>query len=72
MARAPDVVAEFVVGPICPPEAVLDLLAGQLSDTFLPEVAAGRRSVAVCSPRDSVGSNVVTVGLWIGAPDPDD
>lgn len=66
VARAPDVVAEFVVGPICPPEAVLDLLAGQLSSNFLPEVASGRRSAAVCSPRDGLGTNVVTVGLWIG------
>ena len=73
MARAPDVVAEFVVGPTCPPDSVLTLLAGQLSSNFLPEAGAARRSVAVCAARGSVGSNVVTVGLWLGAEaDPDD
>ena len=69
MARAPDVVAEFVVGPTCPSDEELTLLAAQLSRNFLPDVGAGRRSAAVCVARDSVGSNVVTIGLWLEAED---
>jgi hypothetical protein len=60
----PDVVVELAVGPICPPQSVLDELAEELSDNFLPTLGRNRRALAVCASREALGTNVVSMGIW--------
>jgi hypothetical protein len=66
MPLEPDVVTEFAVGPACPPAALLDRLSEQLADLFMPslETAPQPRSMAVCQPRTTPGTNVASLGLW--------
>jgi hypothetical protein len=67
----PDFVAQFDVGPICPPQADLDRLKDQVINALTDDedVLELLRSVAVCTRRTlPTGiSNVVGVGIWTAA-----
>lgn len=63
MAPAPDVVTEFVVGPICPRQSDLDELARQFAAN-LPDLPGEPGSMALCSMNETAGANVVKIGVW--------
>jgi hypothetical protein len=73
MAADPDVVAEFVVGSICPPDLdeLEERFAAVVQDAIEQSGGADAsaatpvRALAVCGNRSSVGTNVATVGVWI-------
>lgn len=64
MPLVPDVVAEFAVGPVCPPPDALTRLSDQLADAFLPSLGGSRKAFAVCARRSALGTNVVSMGIW--------
>jgi hypothetical protein len=67
----PDFVAQFDVGPVCPPQADLDRLKDQVVSALTDDedVLELLRSVAVCTLRTSPAgmSRVVSVGVWTAA-----
>jgi hypothetical protein len=63
MPLNPDVVAAFVVGPVCPPADVLDRLSRELADSVLPSTSR-RRAFGVCRRQPGISSNVVSLGAW--------
>jgi hypothetical protein len=64
MPLSPDLVAEFVVGPTCPPGDVLNQLAEALAAGVPLAGPGSRKSLALCGPRPALDTNIASVGLW--------